>query len=253
MRRVLETLARRRPLVLVVDDLQWAEPAFVELVEHVAEWARDAPLLLLVMARPELLDDAAGVGRRQAQRDVDPARAACRRRRRAICCTTSSATRPARGQPRRAILEVAEGNPLFVEEVVAMLVDEAAARQVGRADCRDRRAADDPGAARGASGSPARDERAVIEAAAVEGKEFAAERVAALLGRRESSGELRALVRTHLIRPAGATEGGFRFHHQLIRDARVRGHGQGARAELHERFADWLERASRGGSPVATS
>ena len=62
VRKVLEALARRRPLVLVVDDLQWAEPAFVDLIEHVAEWTRDAPLLLLIMARPELLDTRPGWG-----------------------------------------------------------------------------------------------------------------------------------------------------------------------------------------------
>jgi AAA ATPase-like protein/adenylate/guanylate cyclase family protein len=56
VRRVLESLARERPLVLVLDDLHWAEPTFIDLVEHVADWARDAPLLLLIMARPELLD-----------------------------------------------------------------------------------------------------------------------------------------------------------------------------------------------------
>ena len=62
VRKVLEALARRRPLVLVVDDLQWAEPTFVDLIEHVAEWTRDAPLLLLIMARPELLDTRPGWG-----------------------------------------------------------------------------------------------------------------------------------------------------------------------------------------------
>ncbi len=62
VRKVLEALARRRPLVLVVDDLQWAEPVFVDLIEHVAEWTRDAPLLLLIMARPELLDTRPGWG-----------------------------------------------------------------------------------------------------------------------------------------------------------------------------------------------
>ena len=81
VRKVLEALARRHPLVLVVDDLQWAEPTFVELVEHVAEWTRDAPLVLLIMARPDLLDSAAGVGRRPAQRDDGAARAAARGRR----------------------------------------------------------------------------------------------------------------------------------------------------------------------------
>ena len=56
IRRVVETLARHRPLVLVVDDLHWAEPTFMDLLEHVTDWVRDAPLLLLVMARPDLLD-----------------------------------------------------------------------------------------------------------------------------------------------------------------------------------------------------
>ena len=60
--KVLEAVARHHPLVLVVDDLQWAESTFVELVEHVAEWTRDAPLLLLIMARPDLLEARPGWG-----------------------------------------------------------------------------------------------------------------------------------------------------------------------------------------------
>src|SRR4051812_43607686 len=56
VRAALEALARRRPLVLVIDDLQWAEPTFLDLLEHIADWVRDAPLLLLAMGRPELLD-----------------------------------------------------------------------------------------------------------------------------------------------------------------------------------------------------
>ena len=124
MRKVLEALARRRPLVLVVDDLQWAEPTFIDLIEHVAEWTRDAPLLLLIMARPELLEARPGLGRRQAQRDDGAARAAARRRRArppAPPRGTGAARRRAR---RRASSRVAEGNPLFVEEVVAMLIDD---------------------------------------------------------------------------------------------------------------------------------
>ena len=62
VRRILESIARSRPLVLVIDDLHWAEPTFVDLVEHVADWARDAPLLLLILARPELLDTRPGWG-----------------------------------------------------------------------------------------------------------------------------------------------------------------------------------------------
>src|SRR4029078_9164868 len=57
IRTWLEQLAADRPLVFSIDDLQWAEPTFLELVGHVADFARDAPILLACMARPELLDD----------------------------------------------------------------------------------------------------------------------------------------------------------------------------------------------------
>ena len=75
-RRLFELLAERRPVVVVLDDLQWAEATFLDLVEHVADLTRDAPVLLLCLARPELLDSAPRLGRREAERHLDPARAA---------------------------------------------------------------------------------------------------------------------------------------------------------------------------------
>ena len=62
IRRFLETLARERPLVVVFDDVQWGEATFLDLVEHVADWTRDAPILLVCLARPELLDVRTGWG-----------------------------------------------------------------------------------------------------------------------------------------------------------------------------------------------
>jgi hypothetical protein len=62
VRKVLEALARRRPLIFAIDDLQWAEPTFIDLIEHVARWARDAPLLVLITSRPELLEERPGWG-----------------------------------------------------------------------------------------------------------------------------------------------------------------------------------------------
>ena len=59
-RRLFELLAERRPVVVVLDDLQWAEATFLDLVEHVADLARDAPVLLLCLTRPELLDNRRG-------------------------------------------------------------------------------------------------------------------------------------------------------------------------------------------------
>ena len=151
VRKVLEALARRRPLVLVVDDLQWAEPTFVDLVEHVAEWTRDAPLLVLVMARPELLEARPGWGGGKVNATavlLEPLAEADSRD------LLRHLLGPARLSDRWAarILEIAEGNPLFVEEVVAMLGRRprpvvARGRRVehGRRE-RDRGAADDPGA-----------------------------------------------------------------------------------------------------------
>jgi DNA-binding SARP family transcriptional activator len=62
LRRLFEALARERPLVLVFEDIHWAEPTLLELVEHLADVARDAPLLLLCLARPELLEERPGWG-----------------------------------------------------------------------------------------------------------------------------------------------------------------------------------------------
>ena len=123
VRKVLEALARRRPLVLVVDDLQWAEPTFVDLIEHVAEWTRDAPLLLLIMARNELLDTRPGWGGGKLNATtvlLEPLPETDARD------LLRHLTGPARLDDSAAarILALAEGNPLFVEEVVAMLIDD---------------------------------------------------------------------------------------------------------------------------------
>ena len=71
VRRVLEALARERPLVLVLDDVHWGQPTYLDLVEHLVEWVRDAPLLLVALARPELreLREALASGRRRGRRD----------------------------------------------------------------------------------------------------------------------------------------------------------------------------------------
>ena len=61
-RKQLEAVAREQPLVCVFDDLHWGEPTFLDLVEHVADLSRDAPILLLCMARPDLLDRRTGWG-----------------------------------------------------------------------------------------------------------------------------------------------------------------------------------------------
>jgi class 3 adenylate cyclase/tetratricopeptide (TPR) repeat protein len=247
VRTVLETLARRRPLVFVIDDLQWADPTFMDLVLHIAQWTRDAPLLLLVMARPELLDTHPGwaTSEPNAERIVlEPLAAGeaadlLRHLLGPSRLTSDAATR---------ILDVAEGNPLFVEEVVAMLVDDGVLSADGeQAPVELGSIAVPPTiqallAARLDRLTPP--ERAVMEAAAIEGKEFSSERVRGLVmeqDREAIAAELLALAGKDLIRRIGLDDDTYRFRHQLIRDAAYEGMPKGLRAVLHERFADRLE------------
>jgi tetratricopeptide (TPR) repeat protein len=249
VRKVLEALGRTQPLVLVVDDLQWAEPTFVDVIEHVADRSRDVPLLLLLMARPELLDARPGWGGGKPNATsvlLEPLGEAEAADLLQHLLGTARLGERAAAQ----ILDVAEGNPLYVEEIVAMLADE------GLLDAAD---GDLPIAvpptihALLAARLDRLDdgERAVIETAAIEGKDFARERVEALVGdelRDRVEAHLLALIRMDLIRPAGAGEGAFRFRHQLIRDAAYDGTSKDTRAVLHERFADRLQE-DRSGLP----
>jgi class 3 adenylate cyclase/tetratricopeptide (TPR) repeat protein len=251
VRRFLEALAEDRPLVVVFDDIHWAEPAFLDVVEHVADWSRDAPILLLCVARPELLDLRPGWsgGKLNAQSILlEPL--ANDQAGQLVDNLLGAGGLPAAARTR--ILEAAEGNPLFVEEMLGMLVDDGLlTREDGRwvageevehvtipptiqlllAARLDRLDAD---------------ERAVAERASVEGKVFhrgAVMRLSPDGERPQVSTRLLALARKELIRPDRASfagEDAFRFRHLLIRDAAYQGMPKEARAELHERFADWL-------------
>jgi class 3 adenylate cyclase/tetratricopeptide (TPR) repeat protein len=241
VRKVLEALARRRPLVLVVDDLQWADPIFMDLLEHVAEWSRDAPLLLLVTARPELLQARPtwGAHRPNAMSVLlEPLLEADSAELLRSLVGTASLGEPAAAR----ILDVAEGNPLFVVEVVAMLADDGALDAVDGGSAAELEAVAVPPTIHALLSerldrlTPS--ERGAIEAASIEGKEFGRERVEALVGAAIDE-QLSALVRKDLIEPFGDQT--FRFRHQLIRDAAYDGMSKELRAQLHERFADWLE------------
>ena len=236
VRKVLEALARRHPLVLVVDDLQWAEPTFVELVEHVAEWTRDAPLLLLIMARPDLLEARPGWGGGQLNATtvlLEPLPETDARD------LLGHLIGPARLEDRAAarILGLADGNPLFVEEVVAMLIDDDALSS-GEGDgssAAELTALAVPPtiqaliAARLDRLGPG--ERAVLEAASIEGKQFARERLEALVSDSVSARGRRPPARAHPQGPDPLGRPG-RGHLPLPPPAdprrRLRGHAQGA-------------------------
>jgi class 3 adenylate cyclase/tetratricopeptide (TPR) repeat protein len=255
LRRLLEALSRRRPLVVIFDDIQWGEPTFLDLVEYLAAWTRDAPILLVCLARTELLDDRpawAGGTLNTASILLEPlSQAECE----LLMENLLGQTKPIRDAQQR-IAQAAGGNPLFIEEMIAMLIDDGLLRREGVnwAAAADLSTIAIPEtiqallAARLDRLEP--EERHVIERAAVEGGVFHLGAVAELCApeaRPQVTNLLMALARRHLIGPDRSSfigEECFRFHHILVRDAAYRGMPKELRAELHERFAAWLERAA---------
>ena len=230
VRQALEAVARERPLLIVVEDLHWAEDALLDLLESVAEFSEDAPVLLLCLARPELLDRRPGWRESVSRLPLEPlARADCE-------SLLANLEPPPEAKAR--VLEVGGGNPLFLEELSAFVAEGGNERQLpprihvllqARLD-----ALPEP-------------ERLVLTTAALEGMVFHRGALTALLPeerRSELPGQLAALTRALLIRPAeNEIEGeeAFRFRHQLIRDTAYAAIRKGERARLHERFAAWLE------------
>ncbi|MBA3688153.1 MAG: AAA family ATPase [Chloroflexi bacterium] len=252
VRKTFEALARGRPLVLVLDDTHWGEPTFLDLVEHIADWTRDAPILLIVMARSELLEKrpAWGGGKRSATTvQLEPLSEVESEELVGSLLGQADLT----GAFRARVSSAAEGNPLFVEELLAKLIDDGFLQRAGdgwvsRGDLRELAIPSSIQALLAArlDGLGA-EERSVIESGAVEGKVFHRGAVTALAAETSRDGvrdRLASLVRTELVRPEQSAfigEEAYRFRHLLIRDAAYGAIAKQTRAELHERFAAWLE------------
>ncbi len=246
----------RQPLLLLLDDLQWAESTFLDLVEHVAEWSRDAPILVLAQARPELRDDRPGWGGGVANATSILLEPLTEAETVALVADLIGDAEVA-GEVSARVAEAAEGNPLFVEEMVAMLIDDGYLvredhRWVAVGDLSEVKVPPTVQAliaARLDRLAPV--ERAVLERAAIVGKVFAASSIRSLASE-ELSGKvddgIRALLRKDLIRPDRGDlgeEDAYRFRHLLVRDAVYDAMPKELRAELHEGFAEWLEREAR--------
>ena len=230
-RKLLESRASERPLVVVFDDLHWGEPTFLDLVEHVADLSRDAPIVLLCMARPELLDERPtwGGGKLNASNVLlEPL--APDETVELIAALSESVSEELRGR----ILDAAGGNPLFVEEMLAIAEEggEVTVPPTIQALLAARLDQLDPA------------ERDVLERGAVEGQVFHRGAVLALAPGEQVDGQLIGLVRKDLVRPERALlkdDDAYRFRHLLIRDTAYDALAKATRAELHERFASWLE------------
>ncbi len=234
VRRLLEAIARPQPLLVAFDDIQWAEPPLLDLIEYLAGYVTSAAVGVVCLARDDLLERrpswATAFGRGATLRlrplsDTDSAK-----------LLRGLAGRQAARLRRFEILAAAEGNPLFLEHLVAMRADDPAkavppsiqALLAARVDGLPHHA------------------RRVIEAGSVEGREFRRVVVEALLADhpdvRVDAG-LADLERRELVRPARrevAGDGDYRFTHLLVRDAAYELIPKRRRAELHIGFAAWL-------------
>jgi class 3 adenylate cyclase len=223
-RKTLEQAAAARPLIVVFDDIQWGEETFRDLIEHVALLSTGASILLLCLARPELSERHPAwpvtlrlepLGAREVH-ELIPGQIA--------------------EELRGRIARAAGGNPLFIDEMLAMAGqadDDIAVPPTLQALLAAR--LDQLGTG----------ERSVLERGAIEGEVFHRGAVHALASdATKVTPHLAALVRKELIRPEQPQfvgEDGFRFRHLLLRDAAYEALPKAMRADLHERYASWLE------------
>jgi DNA-binding SARP family transcriptional activator len=238
-RRLFEALAGERPVVLLFEDLHWAEPTLLDLIDYLAQRISDAPILLLGLARPELLDE------RSEWIETEMTRLAPLSSEDGEQVIENLSEVPA--ELRAQIVRTAGGNPLFLEQLLAHAVEDGEPTTLPpslEALLASRLDHLEPG------------ELFVVQRAAVAGREFSRTAVVHLLLDQEAASvgaHLLALVRKGLIResrPEPASEDKFRFQHVLIRDAAYATLPKARRAELHERFGRWLETDRNGSDEV---
>ena len=255
-RKLLETLAERRPLVVVVDDIHSSEATFLDFLDHLLEASTTAPILVVCSSRTSLLDAHPDWGDRSGASRLVLAPLSDADSEQIIDRLLGEAGLDV--DVRRRIVAAAEGNPLFVEQMASMLVDKGLVQRDGAA----------PGDGRASSAALAipptiqallterlddltREERSVIEPAAVIGPVFpepAVEELVPAVVQPSVTSHLVSLDRKQFVRPEPRSAGddvAFRFRHLMIRDAAYQSLLKRARAQLHERFVTWAERVNR--------
>jgi DNA-binding SARP family transcriptional activator len=237
VRRMLERAALERPLVVIVDDVHWAEPTLLDLLEYLVTFSSGHAILLLCLARPDLLEVRPAWMGPHSNASLLELRALSDSEARKLV-EHAGAGELVSGTAAR-IVETAEGNPLFLEQLVAVGAEDGgdtlpSSIQAVIAARIDRL---EPG------------ERAVLEHASVQGRSFYVGAVADVLTEGDASGiatHLVSLVRKQLVRAERSQLPGqdaFRFTHVLIREAAYHGLPKQRRAEMHEHLASWLEAA----------
>lgn len=237
VRRFFEALAAKRPLVVVLEDIHWAEPTLLDLIEYLRAWTSEAPVLTLCIARPDLLQKRPGWGSSGETVPLQPLTGS----ETGILLAELPGAAELSDRARARIVEVAEGNALFVEQLLAHITDDA-----------DPKGLDDvvPPSIEALMASRLDrlepEERAVLERSAVIGKDFTRsavlhlsppEAVATVDGRLAAL-EARGMIQARRLRQSQEDE--FRFHHVLLREVAYAGITKELRADLHERHGSWL-------------
>jgi class 3 adenylate cyclase/tetratricopeptide (TPR) repeat protein len=252
-RKFIEGFATDDPVVAVIDDIHWAEPAFLDLLVHILDASSGAAILLLATARHDLLETQPQWGERASStrlvlRPLSDAASA-----QVVGNLLGSAGLPPDVVER--IVVAAEGNPLYVEQMLSMLIDSQALRREGdhwvRTD--EAREISVPPTIKALLEARldnlARADRATVEPAAVIGLEFerpAIEALAPEAVRPELNKHLDILAHKHFIDLTGTTQSEtiYRFHHHLVRDTVYNGLLKRARANLHLAFARWADKVN---------
>ena len=235
VRRLLERVASEHPLVAVIDDIHWAEPILLDLLEYLVAFSSGHPMLLVCLARPELLESRPTWATPQANSSVLVLEPLSDTEARQLVENVGG--RELTSLTASRIVTTAEGNPFFLEQLVAVGAEhgEAGLPSSVQAVLAARLDRLEPG------------ERALLEHASVQGRSFyvgATEEVLAEPDRTLAAAHLVALTQKQLIRAERSDLRGqdaFRFAHQLIREAAYQGIPKQRRAELHEQVAGWLD------------
>jgi class 3 adenylate cyclase/tetratricopeptide (TPR) repeat protein len=245
-RRYFESLAEKGPLVLVFEDLHWADDVLLDFLDHLVEWASDVPILVVGTARPELLAQRAGWGGGKPNAStVSLAPLSDDQTALLLAALFERSVLPAETQS--ALLQRAGGNPLYAEEFVRMVADRGL--DMGDEDLPLPESVQGIVAAR--LDALTQDEKALLQDGAVIGKVFWLGAAAGIgnLDRATAEERLHDLERKEFVRrerrTSVAEENQYAFRHVLVRDVAYSQIPRARRAEKHQLAAEWIEGLGR--------
>ena len=250
-RRFMQRLAKDAPVLAMIDDIHWAEPAFLDLIENLIDTIEDAPVLLVATSRHDLLEANAAWGQRERSTRLVLKPLSDEAASQVVRNLLGASGLP--DELIKRIVAAAEGIPLYVEQMLSMLVDSGAIGEDGTASLAhadvDMVVPPTIHALLGARlDKLERTERATAEPASVIGMEFARSAVESLAPQqiREKLGDqMRSLARKHFIHPASDDpDPRYRFDHHLVRDTVYNGLLKRARATMHAEFVKWADKVN---------